>query len=152
MERKARGITQTVFTTVTGKSSSASTNSSLCLSMSALGHRRTIVLISGEFYWQTPTSHLKTCQEVPVMAQRKQIQGGTMRLEIQSLASLSGLRIRGCCELWCRLQTWFGSGAAVAVAVAVAVAGSYSSDSTPSLGISICRRCSPKKTKDKINK
>ena len=29
--------------------------------------------------------------------------------------------------------------------MAVAVAGSYSSDLTPSLGTSICRRCSPKK-------
>jgi len=28
-------------------------------------------------------------------------------------------------------------------------AGSYSSDSTPSLGTSICHRCGPKKTKDK---
>ena len=37
----------------------------------------------------------------------------------------------------------------VAVAVAVAVAGSYSSDLTPSLGISICHRCSPKKQRKK---
>ena len=35
----------------------------------------------------------------------------------------------------------------IAVAVAVAVAGSYSSDSTPSLGTSTCLWCSPKKTK-----
>ena len=40
---------------------------------------------------------------------------------------------------------WLGSG----VAVAVVWAGSYSSDSTPSLGTSICRGCSPKKTKKK---
>ena len=38
---------------------------------------------------------------VPVMVQRKQIRLGTMRLQVQSLASLSGLRIRHCCELWC---------------------------------------------------
>jgi len=31
---------------------------------------------------------------------------GTMRLRVRSLASLSGLRIWHCCELWCRLQTW----------------------------------------------
>ena len=37
----------------------------------------------------------------------------------------------------------------VVVAVAVAVAGSCSSDSTPSLGTSICHRCGPKKTKKK---
>ena len=43
---------------------------------------------------------------------------------------------------------WLGSG----VAVAVVWAGSYSSDSTPSLGTSICRGCSPKKTKKKKKK
>ena len=32
------------------------------------------------------------------MAQWKQIQLGTMRLRVQSLASLSGLRIRYCCR------------------------------------------------------
>ena len=35
------------------------------------------------------------------MAQQKQIQLGTMTLRVQSLASLSGLRIWRCCELWC---------------------------------------------------
>ena len=35
------------------------------------------------------------------------------------------------------------------IAVVVAVAGSYSSNSTPSLGTSICRGCGPKKTKKK---
>ena len=46
-----------------------------------------------------------------------------------------------CHELWCRSKTWLGSG------IAVAVAGSCSSDSTPSLGTSICCRCGPKKQK-----
>ena len=50
---------------------------------------------------------------------------------------LSGLRIWRCCELWGRLQT--------CIAVAVVQAGSYSSDSTPSLGTSTCRGCGPKK-------
>ena len=31
-----------------------------------------------------------------------------MRLRVQSLALLSGLRIRRCRELWCRLQTHLG--------------------------------------------
>ena len=35
--------------------------------------------------------------------------------------------------------------------MAVAVAGSYSSNSTLSLGTSICCRCGPKKTKDSYN-
>ena len=37
------------------------------------------------------------------MAQQKQIQLGTMKLQVGSLASLSRLRIRCCCEVWCRL-------------------------------------------------
>ena len=49
------------------------------------------------------------------MAQVKRIQLGTMRLQVQSLASLNGLRIWHCRELWCRSQTRLGSGVAVAV-------------------------------------
>ena len=64
-----------------------------------------------------------------------------MRLWVWSLALLSGLRIRHCRELWCRTQMWLRSG----VAVAVALAGSCSSDSTSSLGTSICHTCSYKK-------
>ena len=50
------------------------------------------------------------------MVQGKQIQLGTMRLRVRSLASLSGLRIWRRRELWCRSQTQPGSGIAVAVA------------------------------------
>jgi len=81
------------------------------------------------------------------IAQRKRIRLGTMRLQVPSLASLSGLRIRLCCDLWCRSQSRLGS--RVAVAVAVAEAGGYSSDWTPSLGTSMCCRCGPQKTKRK---
>jgi len=56
--------------------------------------------------------------------------------QIQSLASLSGLRIWRCCELWCKSQTRLRSG----------------SNLTPSLGTYRCRRCSPKKTKKKKKK
>ena len=52
---------------------------------------------------------------------------------------LSGLRVLRYRQLWCRSQ-----------AVAVVEAGSYSSDSTPSLGISICHGCDPKNTHIKI--
>jgi len=76
------------------------------------------------------------------MAQRTRIRQGTMRLWVRSLASLSGLRIWRGCELWCRSQMWLGSGVAVA-----GIGWQYSSDSTPSLGPSICHRCSPQKTK-----
>ena len=52
----------------------------------------------------------------------------SMRTQVRSLASLSGLRIQGCCELWYKSQTWLGSH----VAVAMVQAGSYSSSWTPS--------------------
>ena len=71
-----------------------------------------------------------------------------MRTRASSLASVSGLRIWRCCELWCRLQVWLGS----CIAVAVVWAGSCSSDLTLSLGTSICIRCSPKKKKKKKKK
>ena len=67
-------------------------------------------------------------------------------MQVQSLASLSELRIWHCHELWCRSQTRLGSGEAVAVA------SSNSSDWTPSLGTSICLGCSLKKTKAKSQK
>ena len=56
---------------------------------------------------------------VPTVAEQKRIQLASMRLWVPSLASLSGLRIWRCWELWCRSQTWLGSGLAV---------GGYSSD------------------------
>ena len=68
-----------------------------------------------------------------------------MRMQVWYLAFLSGLRIQCCRELWCRSQMRLGSG--TAVAVAVAVAGSCSSDSTPSLGTSICPGYRHKKKK-----
>ena len=52
---------------------------------------------------------------VPIVAQRKRIWLGTMRVQVQPLASLSGLRIRRYCELWCRSQTPLGSCVAVAL-------------------------------------
>ena len=67
-----------------------------------------------------------------------------MRMWVRSLASLSGLRIRCCHELWCKLQTRLGSG----LAVAVAVAGSCNSDLIPSLGSPMCCRCGPTKKKN----
>ena len=51
---------------------------------------------------------------VPIVAQQKRIRLGTERSQIQSLASLSGLRILRCHELWCSLQRQLGSGVAVA--------------------------------------
>ena len=67
------------------------------------------------------------------------------KVAVPSLASLSGLRIWRCCELWYRLQTRLRTG----VAVAVVYTDRCSSYSTPSPGTSICCECSPQKTKDK---
>ena len=53
---------------------------------------------------------------VSVVAQWKRILLVTMRWWVQSLASLSRLRIWHCHELWCRSQTRLGSRFAVAMA------------------------------------
>ena len=68
-----------------------------------------------------------------------------MGMWVLSLASLSGLRIWRCYELY-RSQIKLGSG----VALVETVAGSYSSDLNPSLGTSICSGFSPTKQKKKI--
>ena len=53
----------------------------------------------------SPETHTKFFLGVPIMAQQKRIWLGMMRLRVQSLASLSGLGIQHCHELWCRSQT-----------------------------------------------
>ena len=62
--------------------------------------------------------------EFPLWCSGYWIRLGIMRLWVWSLASLNGLRIRHCHELWCRSQTQLGS----QVAVAVVQAGGYSSN------------------------
>ena len=82
-------------------------------------------------------SSLKTKTEFPLWLSRLQTQLESMRMWLSSLASLSGLRIQRCRELWCRSQSRLGSG----VAVAVVQAGSCSSESNLSLGTSMCHMC-----------
>ena len=84
----------------------------------------------------------------PIVAQQKRIRLGILRLWVQSLASLSGLCIWHCHELWSRSQMWLRS----CVAVAVEQAGSCSSDSTPSLGTSTYCGCGPRKQNKQTNK
>ena len=50
------------------------------------------------------------------MAQQKQTQLVSVRMQVRSLASLSGLRIQHYHELWCKSQMWLGSQVAMAVA------------------------------------
>ena len=71
-------------------------------------------------------------------------------MQVQSLALLSGLRIRCCHKLWCRSKTQLVS----CIAVSVVQASSCSSDSTPSLGTSMCKKKKkpPKKKKKKKKK
>ena len=78
---------------------------------------------------------------VLVVAQRYRTWIVSMRMWVGSLASLTGLRIRCCRELWCRSQMQLRS----CIAVAVAQAGSCSSYLTPHLGTRVCRGCDPKK-------
>ena len=66
-------------------------------------------------------------------------------MQVRSLASLSGLRIRHSHELWCRSQMQLTSG----ISASLAQAGSCNSDLTPSLGTSTCHGCSPKKHKER---
>ena len=67
--------------------------------------------------WRDPDSEtLKRSVRVPIVAQRKWIRLGTMRLRVWSLASLSGLKIWHCHELWSRSQTWLRPSVAVALA------------------------------------
>ena len=83
-------------------------------------------------------STLEGWEGVPLVAQWKRIRLGTMKLRVRSLASLSGLRIWHCRELWCRSQMRLRSCVAVAVVSLI---------SSP--GTSICRGCSPRKDKKK---
>ena len=82
---------------------------------------------------------------VPIVAQWKWIWLVFKRMQVQSLASLSGSGIQHDCELQCRLQKRLGSCIAMAVQN-----GSCSSDLTSSLGTSVCHKCSSKKKKKKI--
>ena len=54
----------------------------------------------------------------PVMAQHVKPNIVSMRMQVQSLASLSGLRIQCCRKLWHRSHVRLRSSVAVAVAVA----------------------------------
>ena len=73
-----------------------------------------------------------TFREFPSWLSELQTQLVSMRVQVPSLSSLSGLRIRHWRELRYRLQTRLGSH----VAVAVVLASSYCSDLTPSPGTS----------------
>ena len=76
---------------------------------------------------------------VPIVAWWKQIPLASVRMQVRSLA----LR---CCEQWCRSQMPFRSH----VTESVTQGSSCSSDSTPSLGTSMCQERGPKEKKKAI--
>ena len=53
---------------------------------------------------------------VSIVAQRIRTQLVSVRIQVQSLASLSALQIQCCPKLWCRLQMQLGSHISIAVA------------------------------------
>ena len=57
----------------------------------------------------------KQVRGVSILEKQKRIRLGTTKLQVRSLALLSGLRIRHCCELWCRLRMRLRSHVAAAV-------------------------------------
>ena len=65
---------------------------------------------------------IKRQKRIPPVVQQKQTWPVSMRIWVWSLASLSGLRIKHCHELWYRSQTWLRSGIAVAIARPAAAA------------------------------
>ena len=77
----------------------------------------------------------KKVMGVPIVVLQKRIQLISLRMQVQFLASLSGAGLWCCHELWCKKI--------------VLGCGSYSSDSTPSLGTSTCHGFTPKKPKKK---
>ena len=89
----------------------------------------------GILQFQYYTSGIKLVwREVPLWLSGLQSWLASVRMQIWSLSSLSGLKIWCCRELQCSLQTWLWS----CVAMAVVQAGIYSSDATHSLQTSLC--------------
>ena len=81
--------------------------------------------------------------EFPLWLSGLRTQQVSMRMQVQSMAALSGLRIWCCCKLRHKSQIQLGS----YLAVAVVEASTCSSHSIPRQGTSICHRCGPKKKK-----
>ena len=102
----------------------------MCSSIDSLGGGQTPREGALEI-WAMGSETISVCSRAPItlwvlrikytyfgssrLEQWKCIWLGTMRLQVQSLASLSGLRIQHCHELWCTLQMWLTSHVAVAV-------------------------------------
>ena len=93
-------------------------------------------------------AYIRKEEEFPLWLSRLRTQLVSVRMHVQYLASLNGLRILHFHELWCWSQMQLRSH----VAVAVVEAGSCSSNSTPSLGTSICCRCGQRRKEGRKEK
>ena len=95
---------------------------SICLSICSSIHLTLqLAFISCLLSLRSPSVPCSHCVEKWVLEflswlSGQQIWLGTMRLQVWSMALLSGLWIRCCHELWCRSQTQLRSGIAVALA------------------------------------
>ena len=92
----------------------------LCISGIWSSHNPVVPLTG--ISWKRKISHVHkdTCTKIvllefPLWLSGLRTQLVSMRTKVWSLASISGLRIRRCHELWCRWQTQVRSGIAVAV-------------------------------------
>ena len=61
-------------------------------------------------------THEKKFKDFPLWLSGNKSDLVSMRAQVRSQASLSGLRIQPCHDLWCRFQMRLGSGVAVAMA------------------------------------
>ena len=102
-------------------------------------HRKFSIADSTGLYGMEKKRKEKNDWEFPLCPRALQTRLVSMRMWVWSLASLSGLRIQSCCELWCRSQMQLGS----LVAVAMVQASNCTSDLTPSLGISVLTQVQP---------
>ena len=75
---------------------------------------------------------------VSIVAQWKRTWPVSMRTRVQALASLNGLRIQCCYELWCRSQMQLDP-------ALLWLRHRPEATAPTSLGISICPRCGPKR-------
>ena len=75
-------------------------------SLSNLGTLTKLYILSSlSFFFSKMDLLIVGTAGVPVVTQWKRIRLGTIRLRVRSLTLLSGLRIRRCCELWCRSKS-----------------------------------------------
>ena len=77
-------------------------NSAYWKGLESINNSNTHFVISS---YSFPLKKKKIYGGVPIVAQQKRTQLASMKLQVQSLASLTGLRIQHCQELWYTSKT-----------------------------------------------